>query len=56
MTTINSGPKYLNFEKIGPFLKLEKDRLTIQYTGPGNQSQDVGVSCTTGAHYLLVNA
>jgi hypothetical protein len=29
-------------KKIGPFLKLEKDKLTIQYTGPGNQYQDVG--------------
>jgi hypothetical protein len=39
-----TGPRFLNFEKIGPFLKLEKDKLTIQYTGPGNQYQDVGVS------------
>ncbi|KAL0482807.1 Ran-binding protein [Acrasis kona] len=38
----NKGPQHLNFEKIGPFLKVEKDKLTVQYTGPGNQYQDVG--------------
>jgi hypothetical protein len=26
------------------FLRLEKDRLTVRYRGPGNQPQDVGVS------------
>eukprot|EP01027_Heterolobosea_sp_BB2_P011207 GEZU01016332.1.p1 GENE.GEZU01016332.1~~GEZU01016332.1.p1 ORF type:complete len:498 (-),score=83.43 GEZU01016332.1:426-1919(-) len=37
-----NGPQFLDLHKRGQFLKIERDLLTISYTGPGSQIFDVG--------------